>query len=198
MIRETLYEDLPTALRIDLHRRIGEALEDTYRSNLEPHLAQLAHHFSCAAPGGDVDKAIDYAAGAGRRALAQLAYEDAAGWYEQALKMWDVATPSEAQRCELLLALGDAQRRAGDNAAARAAFLEAARSARRLNAPTQLGRAALGVKAAGAETGVVDEPLVWLLEEGLRGLRFGAADTDLNGLFPTLASFSGRDLGLMS
>ena len=41
-----------------LHRQIGEALEEL---DAEGNLPQLAYHFSQAAPGGDVEKAIDYA-----------------------------------------------------------------------------------------------------------------------------------------
>ena len=43
-----------------VHGRIGEALERLYRANIEPHLAELAEHFYRAAPGGNVEKAIDY------------------------------------------------------------------------------------------------------------------------------------------
>ena len=36
-------------------------LEDVYAADLEPHLAELAHHFSVAAPAGTGQKAFDYA-----------------------------------------------------------------------------------------------------------------------------------------
>ena len=61
LIRQTLYEELSTPRRVLLHRQIGEALEKLYAANPEPHLAELAHHFFQAAPGGDVDKAVGYA-----------------------------------------------------------------------------------------------------------------------------------------
>ncbi|MDP2959021.1 MAG: AAA family ATPase, partial [Longimicrobiales bacterium] len=62
LIRETLYEELSTTRRVRLHRRIGEAIEEI---DPEGHLPQLAYHFCEAAPGGDIDKAVDYARRAG-------------------------------------------------------------------------------------------------------------------------------------
>jgi predicted ATPase len=50
LVRETLYEGMPAARRLELHRTIGRVLEDMYRDNLDPHLAELAHHFTEAAP----------------------------------------------------------------------------------------------------------------------------------------------------
>ena len=57
-VRDTLYEGLTTPRRVQLHRRAGEALEALYAQDQEPHLAELAHHFFEAAPGGDLDKAL--------------------------------------------------------------------------------------------------------------------------------------------
>src|SRR3990172_2097993 len=86
LIRETLYEELSTTRRVRLHRQIGEALEGLYATNPEPHLAELAYHFSEGAQGGDVEKAIDYAVRAGDRAAALLAHEDSVHQYEMALQ----------------------------------------------------------------------------------------------------------------
>ena len=113
LIRDTLYDELTPARRFQLHRQAGEALEALYASDLEPHLAELAHHFLAAAPVGGADKAVDYARRAGDRAAAQLAYEEAVRHYEMALTLLG----EDGRRCELLLALGDAQARAGDAAA---------------------------------------------------------------------------------
>ena len=65
LIRETLYEELSTTRRVRLHRQIGEALEEL---DAEGNLPQLAYHFAEAAPGGDVEKAVDYAERAAERA----------------------------------------------------------------------------------------------------------------------------------
>jgi predicted ATPase len=117
---------LSTPQRVRLHRQIGEALEHLFGINLEPHLAELAYHFFQAAPGGEVDKALTYAVQAGERATVLLAYEEAIGHYERALQVLELQGADEGQRCELLLALGDAQRWTNDIAAARVTFQRAA------------------------------------------------------------------------
>ncbi|MCH8921178.1 MAG: protein kinase, partial [Chloroflexi bacterium] len=168
LIRETLYEELTTTRRVRLHRQIGEVLETLYGDNPEPHLAELAYHFFEAAQGGNVNKAIDYAVRAAERALSLTAYEEAAGHYETALQALEVKDrPDEAQRCELLLALGEAQARAGDTPRARESFQAAADIARKLGAAEHLARAALGFggKFIVVEMGRVDESLIAMLQE---------------------------------
>jgi predicted ATPase len=61
LIRHTLYDGINTPRRIMMHRQIAEALETLYAANIEPRLPELAYHFIKAAPGGDVDKAVNYA-----------------------------------------------------------------------------------------------------------------------------------------
>jgi predicted ATPase len=49
LIRETLYEELPTTRRIRFHREVGEALERLWGADVEAHLTELAHRFHQAA-----------------------------------------------------------------------------------------------------------------------------------------------------
>jgi class 3 adenylate cyclase len=112
LIRQTLYGELSTPRRVLLHRQIGDALERLYADAIESHLGELARHFYQAAPGGDVDKAIEYARRAGDRAASLLAHEEAASHYEialQALDLKDAADPR--RRLDLLMALGEASTR---------------------------------------------------------------------------------------
>ena len=44
LIRDTLYEELPAARRASLHRLVAEALETLHAGDLDPYLAELAHH----------------------------------------------------------------------------------------------------------------------------------------------------------
>jgi hypothetical protein len=88
----------------------------------------------------------------------------------EALELAD--PPNEQARCELLLAVGEAELRAGEVMSAKRAFLDAAGIARRLGLSLELARAAAGyggrfmwARAAG------DDRLVPLLEEGLAALR---------------------------
>ena len=64
-------------------------------------LAELTHHFVEAAPGGEPEKAADYAWWAGERASAQHAYEDAARHFEQALGLFEsrLDEPVRAASC---------------------------------------------------------------------------------------------------
>jgi tetratricopeptide (TPR) repeat protein len=144
LVRETLYGDMPARKRMELHLTIGHALENMHRADLDPHLSEIAHHFAQAAPLADPPEAVEYLVRAGDRAVAVLAYEEAAVHYGHALELTDDDdTASAEQRCELMLRLGDAYWRAGDTRGARETFEEAAALARRLGAADLLGRAAL-------------------------------------------------------
>jgi DNA-binding NarL/FixJ family response regulator len=186
LIRQTIYAELNAPRRMRLHRQVGEALERAYATNLEPYLAELAHHFSQAAPGGEVDKAIAYARRAGDRALALLAYEEGARFYQLALEDLDLeGSPDELARCELLLALGDARRKSGELHQALETFRQAAEVVRNVGgqgaaadvaqrAAILLARAALGFEDAFLPTGLprrgVDDPSVRLQDEALHAL----------------------------
>jgi tetratricopeptide (TPR) repeat protein len=131
LVRTTLYESLTGARKVALHRRVAKAIESLHGRALDDHLPALAHHWARAsAPSADTAKAVDYAARAGDRALAQLAHDEAAAYYRQALELLKVAegSPDDGRPVELLIALGDAQRRAGDPAH-RETLLEATRLA---------------------------------------------------------------------
>jgi predicted ATPase len=178
LIRETLYDEISTARRVRFHRRIGEVLEKLYANNPDSHLTELAYHFFQASPAGNSDKAIDYAIRAAKRATSLLAYEEAAGHYERARAVTELQEEvDEAQRGEMSLALGDAHKKAGNNAKAREAFLQAADIARKRGAPEQLARAALGIGTSIVASGKVDELEVSTLKEALSAL--GEEDTAL-------------------
>ncbi len=167
--RETLYDELPPPERVRLHRRVAEALENLHGADAHAHLAELAFHFFEAADDGDDAKALDYARRAGDQALGLLAYEEAAGHYQRALELSAHRRPDPRGRCELLLVLGDALWRAGESGPARDSFLRAAEIARALGAADLLAGAALALGVR-AETGVVDDALVGLLESALSAL----------------------------
>src|SRR5215468_4661817 len=133
LLRDTLYEGIPAGRRLRLHQQAGEALEAFYQQDLDPHLAELAHHFFEAAAGGGAGKAVGYAERAGHRALTLLAYEEAARLFRMALAALSLARPpgQDQRRCRLLLALGDALTRMGERQAAREELRLAADIARR-------------------------------------------------------------------
>jgi hypothetical protein len=111
--------------------RVADAIAEVHAGHLDDHLPPLAHHYTRASgTSGGIDKAVEYAARAGNRALAQLAHDEAADYYRQALELLPLTdgTVDEAQRLELLI-LGEAERRAGDPVF-RQTLLDAARLAR--------------------------------------------------------------------
>lgn len=145
LVRDTLYGEFSAARRVALHRRVAEAIEAVHGGRLQDHLPALAHHYArAAAPRAETLKAVNYATQAGDRALAQLAHDEAVAYYRQALELLAVTEGpvDESRRLELLISLGEAQRRAGDPAH-RETLLEAAELARRLGDASALARAAV-------------------------------------------------------
>ncbi len=144
LIRDTLYGSVTATRRVLMHRRAGAAIEEVHGSDLEPHLAELARHFADAGASGDLAKAIEYGMRAGEHATEQLAYERAAAHFRQAAELIDAVDPQrlQRQRCDLVIAQGEAERQAGD-AAYRTTLLGGARFAQQLNDPERLARATL-------------------------------------------------------
>ncbi|HEV3475008.1 MAG TPA: AAA family ATPase, partial [Actinomycetota bacterium] len=178
VVRETIYDELPTPDRLRLHLAFGTALEEQYRRDPRGNVSEVAYHFFQAAPLGEVEKAVEYAVEAADRASRLYAWENAAAHYERALRALALREPvDERRRCELLLSMGQAQNRAGDVPGARETFLRAAESARTLGAPDLLAAAALGYGRYTLTIGVSDHILVGLLEEALAEL--GAEESPL-------------------
>ena len=144
LIRETMYGGLTVTRRALLHRRVALGLEDAYADDLGPHHAELAHHFALAGTPDDLDRAINHGTAAGERATALLAHEQAAAHFRRAVELLDEVGPegSEARRCQLVIAQGEAERQAGDPAY-RETLLEGGRLAQERRDSELLARAAL-------------------------------------------------------
>ena len=100
LIRETLYDGLSGPRRARMHRRIGEAIERL--TTHDPPLSDLAYHFTEASAIGAFDKAVEYATRAGDRATASLAHEEAARFYDMALRSLDCAPAGPASAAKRL------------------------------------------------------------------------------------------------
>ncbi len=168
LIRETLYAGLATVRRVRLHRAVAEAIEAIYGDAPE-HLAELAHHFAQASPGGDVEKALDYAVKSGHEAMRVFAYEQAAQLFELALEMDELAGVDLRRKAELLLALGQARGRA-DHEAARDTLIAAGEAARAADDARLMAEAGLAMRAWPLGAGVLDEQPSRLLQEALERL----------------------------
>jgi class 3 adenylate cyclase/Cdc6-like AAA superfamily ATPase len=86
-MQETLLAELSTTRRVRLHGQVGEALEKRYGARAEERAGRLAMHFSEAATLSPrfSEKAARYSVMAGRLALAQSAYPEAARHFRAAL-----------------------------------------------------------------------------------------------------------------
>jgi hypothetical protein len=169
LVRSTLVGDLPTSRRLRLHRQIARILER--RPDADARLPELARHFGQCASLGDVDRAVDYARRAAHQARADLAFEEAAALYRQALSAARPGPGDAALRCDLEVALGDVLRQAGDPTH-RDILQSAAGAARALRDPFRLGEVVLALSpgAFGGVMGNRDDLVVLLTEEALAGL----------------------------
>ncbi len=96
LVQQTLSENLSTSRKVRLHARIGEVLETMYGDSSENHAAELAHHFTQAAPVLGTDKLIRYGLMAGEKALAAYAHEEALGHFAQGLQAKQVAVDDDS------------------------------------------------------------------------------------------------------
>ena len=128
LIREALYTSITAARRVQLHHRIAGALEQQ-SSPLESRVVELAYHFGQAAVYKSANKAVEYATQAGDHAVTTLAFENAAHWYDVALRAMDFVasnTNTTASRFELHVKRGSSFFAVGQWAPAKNAFEAAA------------------------------------------------------------------------
>jgi DNA-binding CsgD family transcriptional regulator/tetratricopeptide (TPR) repeat protein len=174
LVRRALYDRMPRLRRAQLHLRVAEALEQAHAEGDSGDLAELAYHFSAAAPVDGPRRAIEYSVLAGREALGTLAFDEAAVRFDSALEF---GIDDARSRAETQLDLGNARMRAGGSYVAIEAFRAAAQTARALGDPNLLAAAACGVEEACSRPGITDEGAVELLEEA--SVALGDADSEL-------------------
>ena len=171
LVRATLYDGISKLRRARLHGNVGEALAELRGADVDAHLPQLAYHFARAAPVESPERAVDFALAAARRADRLMAWEEAAEHYREALRARELAGAADDRvRGDLLVALGESAQRAGDEAAVREAFRDAAETARGLGDAALLARSALGFAGPWSMLGRVDAGRVAMLEEALQAL----------------------------
>jgi DNA-binding winged helix-turn-helix (wHTH) protein len=188
LVRNAVYAELVPGARIELHRRIGEALEQGAAG--PPSLYELAHHFYMAAPDGGRLKALDYAHQAANQANEMMAFETAAGLYDRVLQLAEHEPIDGVRLHELLCSAGNAWSRSGEIERACTRFDRAAALARTTD-PERFAWAV--VLAAGARRGTLLHDPVYQqqLREALALLPPG--DSEIKALV-----LSGSTLGLRS
>ena len=106
-VREIAYANLDTPQRAVLHRKVGQALEDQHRENLEKVAERLTQHFRLA---GEPSQTIKYTIMAGQEALRTCAHREAIAYFQQASTVADEANIplARAQYLAVQRGLGDA------------------------------------------------------------------------------------------
>ena len=181
LFREVLAAGLTADARAALHLSLARVLEEQAAAGGLAYPAELAAHY-CAVTLTRPDPAVRSAAvrhsrAAAAAAAARLAFADAVGHLERVLPLLDT---DAATRLDVLLELGEARRKAGLLALARATYLDGAALARAGADDPRLARAALGLHAVGAKTGPSAER-----EQTIRLLQQAAGTS---GLTPDLAA----------
>jgi DNA-binding SARP family transcriptional activator len=99
---EVVLQDMGEARARLLHRQVGGALAQMHRGQVQSAAGRIANHFS---QGNAPERAAPYAFIAGQAAARLAAWEEAIGFFEQAL----ASEGDPGRRAELLTALGNAQ-----------------------------------------------------------------------------------------
>ncbi len=158
LVRRARYDELSRTERVDWHRRIADTIE---AAGPTPSAAgALARHRVRAA----IDETSRRSAAlacrdAARAAADQLAFSDAARWYDQAAAQLDAVPDSDPARAELLLAAADSAYRSGQFEEALGRCMQVAGLAERLGSPDLAVSAAVVVRGVGE---AASEPIVAL------------------------------------
>ncbi len=168
LVQDTAYQSLLKSRRQQMHEQIARVLEEQFLDTVATQPELMAHHYTEA---GLSEQAIPYWQRAGERAVQLPAYAEAIRFYSLALQTLERQEDiDETQHCALLLALGEAQWKAGKNVAAQDTLLHAADIAKRQEATEYLVRAGLGLERLTLEVGLATASTVHLLEEALQAV----------------------------
>ncbi len=144
LVRDAIYGELLRGRRVRYHHKIAVATERAHADALDTYVNELAHHYFMGAALADADKAIHFCMAAGERALRLLAFEEAVGHFTRSLEVAEQSgSHDRAVRCDALIALAEAQTRAGESAQADVTSERAASLARDLGDAERLATAAL-------------------------------------------------------
>jgi tetratricopeptide (TPR) repeat protein len=176
LVREVVHDAIDAEQRASLHLALGRHLAAQGSEARTAAWSEAAHHlFLAGAPG--CQEAVAAATRAAEQATAQLAFEEAARWYERALTALSSAAEAPLGHvASLLVGKATALLRSGAFDAGRATCARAAQLARELDDAGLLAEAALAYGSV-MRFAQIDERLVELLEEAERAL--GTEDSSL-------------------
>jgi len=165
LVREVLVDGIPLPLRSRLHQRVADAIGN--RGETAARINEVARHRVEAVTVGGAGRAVEACELAARQAFDMRGYEAAVEWLTKALDL--LGPTAETSRDALLLFLGEASSRAGNEPVARRSYLEAAGRARLRGDAVQLSASALGLSAGfgGFEVQIDDREQIAILESAL-------------------------------
>jgi tetratricopeptide (TPR) repeat protein len=171
LFREAVFESIPAAERVRLHRRIASALEEAHARDLDAVAAALALHWHAVARAERrAEPAVAWSLRAAEAARTRLAFEDAVAHCQRALEVLELCGGSDEDRLPALLALSRSSASAGDPARAMAAAQRAAAIARVSGRVEALARAALAPILHTAVPGEFYDAVRALVEEAAGAL----------------------------
>ena len=175
LLQALLYDELPSADRVHLHRKAAETLEAAVW--VEPRAAEIALHYYRALPAGTHASAAAAARNAARAAESVLDYGRASHFYDWALEADSRSSGSDARaRAELLLAAGRAQRLAGRARQSQATLQRLFELAREHRFADLLLSGARVLRPSFAVAVLPDPPVRNALEDVLRMVEANATD----------------------
>jgi DNA-binding NarL/FixJ family response regulator len=161
MIQETLVDEISLNRQVQMHARIGQALEALYGEGRGEHATELLHHFASAQSLVGNDKVIEYALIGGEQALQACAYDEAARCFQAGLECkGDVSMDDE--KAALLFGYACARSTGADAGQGKDTAIEAFVVAFEHYAQTGREDKAVEVAVAGNTHGVRD-----LIDQGL-------------------------------
>lgn len=171
LVRDVLVDRLPGAERQRLHARVADVLDATTAGSAERPFAAIAHHrLEGAISADDVRQAVGCLTAAAERAAALMAHEEAARFYETAVRVGDRGRLlGAAEQAALLVQLAEARWRGGDIEAAREVGRRALGLAIDAGEPATIASAALAFagRLPGFGAIVCDDEVVAALEQAL-------------------------------
>jgi DNA-binding SARP family transcriptional activator len=103
LVRRAIYDRISRVRRAELHLQVGIALERAHAPDLAPVFADLAHHFTLAAPIAGVEPGVDYNLRAAEVAVSAVAFDDGVANLRTALEL-GIADPQRRARTQIELA----------------------------------------------------------------------------------------------
>lgn len=168
LYQHSLHDQLSASRRARAHRRLAQVLEAECGDGPGERIGELAHHWLAGARPAEAAKAAAIARQAGVAALAALAPDEAIRWFRTALEELGAAPTTEpAQQLDLLVALGDAQRQAGEPGYRETLLRAADLAARRGDTDRQVAASLANQRGMVSSIGSVDAERIASLEQAV-------------------------------